>query len=56
MENLSDKPAAWTPEWHPSFEQLPKAVRVRCIAQSKKMVSIATLDYSASFAAGLRLN
>jgi prepilin-type N-terminal cleavage/methylation domain-containing protein len=56
LENLGDKPAAWTREWHPSLEQLPKAVRVRCVAQSKEMVSVTRLDYSDSFAAGLRLN
>jgi len=51
-----DKPIAWTADWRPRSEQLPRAVRIRCTARSKETVSVIPLDYAASFAAGLRLN
>lgn len=51
-----DKPAAWTSEWRPLTEHLPQAIRIRCMVESKEVVSVSLLDYAASYAAGLRLN
>jgi prepilin-type N-terminal cleavage/methylation domain-containing protein len=57
LENSSRLQAAtWMPEWHPVGEHLPAAVRMRCMRQSKDIVSVIPLDYAPSYAAGLRLN
>jgi prepilin-type N-terminal cleavage/methylation domain-containing protein len=52
----SADPAMWTQAWHPASEQLPKAVRIRCSGRSGEMVAVSALEYTVSYAAGLRLN
>jgi len=54
--NAGEKPVEWVREWQPSAEHLPKAIRVRCVAQSKEVVVVNLLDYAASYTDGMRLN
>jgi prepilin-type N-terminal cleavage/methylation domain-containing protein len=54
--NLDNRPNVWTPDWNPTVEHLPRAVRIRCSNQKKETVSVTSLEYAAAYTAGLRLN
>jgi hypothetical protein len=53
---VGNRAPLWTPDWRPVGEQLPAAVRLRCVRESKPIATVIPLDYAVSYAAGLRLN